>query len=135
MFGKKFYKFISFALFITIFLLALSGCSSEYNAINQARNSATNEELIKRYRAYLSRYPGGQYTGEAREQIELAIIRLAGQGNGIPEAAEFEITDTETFRLFIIEKYEARPGEILITGHEWNAFLPENWAANTIYEA
>lgn len=127
--------FVPGCFLAVMMLFLLSGCSGEQAAMKRAQNSKTNEEVIERNRAYLSEYPNGDYAVEARRQIELAEIRLAGKGHGFPDAAEFDDKKGRPYKIFIIDVSERRPGEILITKHAWNEFVPSEWAAGTITDA
>ncbi len=76
MFNFKNSKLIALTLVILIALIALCGCG-EQRAINYAKDSATNEEIIERNTEYLSEYPEGKYAEEARVQLDLAYIEVA----------------------------------------------------------
>jgi hypothetical protein len=119
-------------ILVLVTSILLTSCGEEAD-FRYAENGHNDAEWLERYQAYLDKYPDGKYVDEATEVIGYVYLRMAGRGEAIEAAQEYDTENPGSNKIYIVNG--RMDLGIRTSEHHWNELLPTEMKAGNLYDA
>lgn len=126
-------------VFIVIIFISsfFAGCG-ENKAIQRAEISDTDMDRLENYKLYLQEYPNGKHVDEAKKALLNTALRLAFIGYAFNDNPQYNSKEVESNKIYIIDDttyLAAMNNRVDTRDRDWTALLPDEWKAETIFDA